>query len=263
MSAKQTGVDAVSTAALRFSFAALVMVALLWACGDPLTLPSMRRSMAGGLAIGVEVVLSFTALQQTTVVNVGVITAMQPVVVLGIAYVAFGERPGGRNVLLGTVALACVLVVVASSSGSPEWHLRGDLVAFAAVGCFSLYLAMARHTAVELNAAHYTAATAVWGALVAVPLAFAVEGQVTVPAGSGWGWLAFLVIGAGVVGHQAMNWSLRHIPFWVGSSVILLLPVGAALMAWMVLDEALTRYQVLAMAGVVLALGAMARPRVR
>jgi drug/metabolite transporter (DMT)-like permease len=56
-----------------------------------------------------------------------------------------------------------------------------------------------------------------------------------------------------------MNWSLVRIPLWVGSTFTLLIPVFSALLAWMVLGEAVTVVQGVAMAVVIVALAVVVR----
>ena len=56
-----------------------------------------------------------------------------------------------------------------------------------------------------------------------------------------------------------MNWSLVRIPLWVGSTFTLLIPVFSALLAWVVLGEALTVVQAVAMAVVIGALAMVVR----
>jgi len=54
-----------------------------------------------------------------------------------------------------------------------------------------------------------------------------------------------------------MNWSLVRIPLWVGSTFTLAIPVFSAVLAWLVLGEAVSIVQGLAMVVVIGALGAI------
>jgi drug/metabolite transporter (DMT)-like permease len=65
--------------------------------------------------------------------------------------------------------------------------------------------------------------------------------------------VALLVVG-GLLGHSLMNWGIPRLPLWLSSTLTLLIPVFASVAAWIFLDEALSRWQLLAMAVVVGAL---------
>ena len=75
------------------------------------------------------------------------------------------------------------------------------------------------------------------------------------PSWTNWGWLIGLAFGAGLLGHEMMNWSLRRIPIWLGSTFTLVVPVISSLAAWVWLGEPLNLLQGVAMAVV---LGALA-----
>jgi drug/metabolite transporter (DMT)-like permease len=77
------------------------------------------------------------------------------------------------------------------------------------------------------------------------------------PGNDDWVALLALTVGAGILGHSIMNWSLVRVPLWLGSVLTLLIPVVGAGVAWIFLDEALTALQVGAMAVVIASLAAI------
>jgi drug/metabolite transporter (DMT)-like permease len=68
-----------------------------------------------------------------------------------------------------------------------------------------------------------------------------------------------MILGSGIVGHSLMNWSLQRIPLWVGSTFTLFIPVASAALAWLILDEAVSALQGIAMACVIGALAMSVR----
>ena len=76
-------------------------------------------------------------------------------------------------------------------------------------------------------------------------------------------WLAVLAFGLGFLGHNAMNWSLQHVPLWLASTLTLFTPVVASALAWLVFDEALSTLQMLALALVVATLAMIVRNQSR
>ena len=246
-------------AVYRFWIYALILVAWMWARGVRVSARIMRHTAAGGLALGLDVALFFSAVKETTIVNATVIGALQPIVVGFVAWRFFGERIRSRDVGLAAVAIAAVVVVVAAGTGRPEWNITGDLLAVGALFAWSGYFIFSKQSRDVLTPGEFTLGTALWTAGFNTPLAVAFGQDLSWPAASDWVWLLVLAFGAGIVGHVLMNWSLVRIPLWLGSTFTLLIPVTSASMAWLFLDQPLRAVQVLAMLIVLVALTAMVR----
>ncbi len=84
--------------------------------GTPFRLRIIRDSMWGGIALGADIALFFSAVKLTSIVNATIIGSMQPIVVGVIAARFFGEKIGLRNVAWSLVALAGTVVVVAAGA---------------------------------------------------------------------------------------------------------------------------------------------------
>lgn len=117
----------------RFAFFAVMIIVWMSAQGTPFRLRVIRDSMWGGIALGADIALFFSAVKLTSIVNATIIGAMQPIVVGVIAAKFFGETIGLRNVAWSFVALCGTIVVVASSAGDATNDWRGDLLALAAM----------------------------------------------------------------------------------------------------------------------------------
>ena len=246
-------------AVYRFWIYGLILVAWMWARGVKLSSRIMRHTAAGGIALGLDVALFFSAVKETTIVNATVIGAMQPIVVGFVAWRFFGERIRGRDVGLAAVAIGAVVVVVAAGTGRPEWNVTGDLLSIGALFAWSGYFIFSKQSRGVLTPGEFTLGTALWTAGINTPLAIAFGQDLSWPSSGDWVWLIVLAFGAGIVGHVLMNWSLVRIPLWLGSTFNLLIPVTAATMAWLFLDQPLRAVQVLAMIVVLAALGGMVR----
>ncbi len=223
--------------------------------GATLDLHTLTASAAGGVSLGLDVVFFFSAVKLTSIVNATTIGAMQPVVVAIVAARFFGERIRRRHVVAALVAIAAVVVVVIESSGTPEWSPRGDLLAVGAVFAWSGYFIFSKRSKGVLTSQQYTAGTALWTTLICLVAGFAFGQDMSPPAGSDWWLLLGLTLGAGILGHSIMNWSLVRIPLWLGSVLTLLIPVVGAVVAWIFLDEALSALQI---AAIVVVIGALA-----
>jgi drug/metabolite transporter (DMT)-like permease len=60
-----------------------------------------------------------------------------------------------------------------------------------------------------------------------------------------YSWILLLALLPQLTSHSIYNWALRYLPASLVSTVTLTEPVGSAVLAWVILDEALTRLTIL------------------
>jgi drug/metabolite transporter (DMT)-like permease len=254
---KSIDMDPIAVAFWRFGVYALLFSAWVRARGGRIDLEILRRTMPGGLCLAADVMLFFTAVKHTNVVNATTIGALQPLLLGLVATRLFGERIRMREVAAAVVAIAGVVVIVVQSAGTPEWSPAGDLAAVGALFAWSAYWIFAKRADGSITPMEYTAGTGWWTAIAALPVGLLVGHDMSVPALSSWVPLAALILVGGVLGHGMMNWAIVRVPLWLGSTLTLLIPVISSLAAWLFLDETLTVVQLAAMAVVVAALTAI------
>ena len=257
--AKYIDMGSLAIGLYRFAFFSLVLIVWMSVRGTPFHLRIIRDSMWGGIALGADIALFFSAVKLTSIVNATIIGSMQPIVVGVIAAKFFGEKIGLRNVAWSAVALAGTVVVVAAGADDGTTDLRGDLLALAAMLSWSAYFITSKNSKKKMTSTEFTAGTALWTMAICAPLGFAFGQDMSWPSATNWGWLILMAATSGLIGHAMMNWSLVRIPLWVGSTFTLLIPVFSALLAWIVLDETVTATQAVAMAVVIGALAVVVR----
>ena len=257
--AKSIDMGGVAIGAYRFMLYGLIVAALMSVRRRPLTWTAMKASFAGGMALGLDVAFFFSAVKETTIANATVIGALQPVVVAVIAARWFGERIDRRDVLLGSMALAGVVIVVAGARENADSSVLGDLFAVGALFSWSAYFVFSKRAKGVISPNEYTVGAALWCGAFNIPIALAFGQSLAWPSASSWVGLLVLAFGAGLLGHSLMNWSIQQIPLWLGSTFTLLIPVVSAAAAWIALDEPLTALQIGAMALVLLALAGIVR----
>lgn len=251
---KSIEMDAISIAAWRFLLYAIVLTGWLMARGGTLSVRILRGSLAGGAFLAADVMLFFTAVQLTNIVNATTIGAMQPIVIAVFATRVLGERIHGREYAAAAVAIVGVVVVITQSSGTPEWSGLGDLAAVGALLTWSGYFIVAKRTAGTLTPLEFTVGTGWWVAVFAFPTGLIAGQDMSPPPSSELVPLLGLLIVGGLLGHSLMNWGIPRLPLWLSSTLTLLIPVFASVSAWIFLGEALTAWQLVAMAVVVAAL---------
>ena len=243
----------------RFWLFAIALVAYMKLRGQTFNLRSMRVTALGGIALGADIALFFSAVKETSIVNATIIGSLQPILVGVVAARFFGETVRARDALWSLVALVGVVVVVTTSTTGGESGRTGDLLAAGAMFSWSAYFIASKRSKGHVTPTEFTAGTAAWTALIVTPLGFAFGQDMSLPSAKNWALIGAMAVGSGIIGHVLMNWSLVRIPLWVGSTFTLLIPVFSALIAWVFLDEAIVARQGLAMAVVIGALAVIVR----
>ena len=257
--AKGIEMGGLAIGAYRFWIFGLGLVIWMQVRGTPITIRVLRKSVWGGIALGADIALFFTAVKETSVVNATIIGSLQPILVGIIAAKFFGEKIRKQDAVWSLVALAGVVVIVASSADDAVTSLRGDLLAAAAMFSWGGYFIASKQSKQEMTPTEFTSGTSLWTAIICTPLGFVFGQDMSLPSAKNLGLLLVMIAVSGIIGHSLMNWSLVRIPLWVGSTFTLLIPVFSALLAWVFFDEELLAIQAAAMAVVLGALAIIVR----
>ena len=202
-----------------------------------------RRDLAGAIVAGVALAVHFAAwfesLEHTSVAASVTLVQSQPIFVALGAGLLLGERISRETVLGIVVAIA---VAAAMSLGGGRAALSGATTygnALALLGAVTVaaYVLAGRSIRQRVSLLPYV--TVVYGACaVSLFVLVHVQGHsyVGYPARE---WLLFLglAIGPGVFGHTVSNWVLEHLESVVVSVAWLGEPVGATLLALVLLAE--------------------------
>lgn len=239
----------------RLLTATVVVNVTLLSRGRHLDRAVLAATAPAGVALGVNMALFFSAVQQTSVANATLISVLSPIPLLVVGRLAFGESATGRDVAWILLAIAGAALVLRSSNTEGTGNLSGDLLALGSMVALALYFAAgkrARHTVETLP---FMAGLFTWGAIVVTPIAL-ISGQALVPDGAGAGtWLRVaLVVALPGTGHVLTNFAHNGVPLAVIGILQLANPVGAALLAYWLLDQSVAPVQ---MAGMVVVIGAL------
>ncbi len=256
---KLIAMEGLALAFLRLWLGFLVMLPVIVLARRRLSWEVLRRSAPGGLLLGLDVTLFFSALKLTSVANATLIGALQPALVLVVAGPWFGERVGVREVGWTLAAVAGAVVVIAGASGTPAWSPLGDLLAVGALLTFTGYFLVTKRARQTVDTLGYMTGVMLAGALVATPLALASGQDLRPPRAVDWLWLALFVLVPGAGGHILMSWAQRYVDVSVTSLLTVGMPVVAAVAALALLGEPLTVPQVLGGLVVLVAITAILR----
>jgi drug/metabolite transporter (DMT)-like permease len=178
------------------------------------------------------------SLERTTVAASSILVSTQPVFVAILGWPTLRERPSRRawtGILLAVVGAA---VIAGGDLALDRRALLGDFLAVAGALWVSAYYVLARFIRATKDLVPYVTVvytlTAGWLLLSAWVAGTPLHGY----DGATWAALAALALGPTVFGHTAMNYALRYIRAYEVNVSILGEPIGAALWAALLLDEA-------------------------
>jgi drug/metabolite transporter (DMT)-like permease len=248
------GLSGLGIACYRVWFGAVVVTALFLGSGRRITRELLRLSLLGGLAFTADLVLFFSAVQETTVANATILGALQPLLVLGIAGRMFGEPPRAVEIGWGAVAVGGTALVVLGGDGGGAASRHGDLLAVGALVAWTLYFVASKTARLRLTSFEYLTGMAIVAAVAIVPLPFLFEGTIGTTDTGGWLSIVFLALFNGLLGHFFMSYSHGHVTLLAVSLLTLGIPVIATAVAALWLDESLTLVQV---GGMVVVLAAL------
>jgi drug/metabolite transporter (DMT)-like permease len=203
------------------------------------TWAALRACAVGGVLFAADIGLGFTAVKKTTVADVALIGALAPVVIVLVSAYRLHERVTLRAWLLVAASFVGVVIVALASAGRPSWSLTGDILAFLGIGTWSAYWFFSRHVRERFDPIVYFACVMLVGAVTMTPVALLLEG---VPTGvQGRDVFAFVTVALfpGFVGHTLVIWSHRHVASWLSALITQVSPVITAVLAWLVLREAI------------------------
>jgi drug/metabolite transporter (DMT)-like permease len=256
--AASIGLPGVQLASWRMALGAALYLGFLATRRRWISADALRHGWQGGVAFGLTASLMFTALQETTVANATVITALQPLVIMALADRLFGERFRPELLAATMVTLGGVALVIFGSTSTPAWSPRGDALAFGALLAWVWYFPASKRAREYLDALTYQTVVLVVGLPIAVSFALVTTGSVGRPTAGQWIGILTMVLIPGT-GHLLMNWSHAHIPITLASILTLSVPVLSTIGAAIFIDEPIVAWQVAGMAVVVVGLGWLIR----
>ena len=206
------------------------------------------RSDYGGLAVAGlffagDLACWHWSITFTSVANATLLANFAPVFVALASFALFGER-FSRMFLFGmAAALAGACVLMGRSFTLSPTNLLGDALGLVTAAFYAGYIVSVG----RLRAKFSTATIMAWSGLVTCVVLFPVavlSGEKLVPITlHGWVVLLGLALVSHAGGQSLITYALAHLPAAFSSVSLLLQPAVAAVLAWVILGEALGPYQ--------------------
>ncbi|WP_448571295.1 DMT family transporter [Trichothermofontia sp.] len=228
-------------AASRLTIAALCLLPAWW------QLPRWQRqpqAIAYALAAGTCLALHFatwiTSLAYTSIAASTVIVTTNPVWVALLSWWLWQERPPQRTLVGIGIALGGGLLIALGDAhgGAGSQPLLGDVLALVGAWAASLYFLLGREAqrrGLGVTAYGAIAYTAAAGLLLPLPLLAGAAYWPQPP--MVYACIILMALLSQVIGHTSCNWAMRWTSPTIVALALLLEPVGASVLAWMVFQE--------------------------
>ena len=210
--------------------------------------------LAAGLFFAADLATWHIAIGMTTVANATLLANLAPMFVAPAAWLLWRERVN-RIFLLGLLlALAGTAILMGEGLGLDRGRLAGDALSVVAAAFYAgylLYVSYLRrrgHSAMRLLS--WSSATV---AVVLLPAAWLAQETILPQSLHGWTVLAGLALFSHIGGQGLITYSMATLPASFSAVGLLIQPLAAALLAWMLLHERFGAQQ--AVAGAVILSG--------
>lgn len=221
----------------------------LWSAAEGASPGTMRRRPAGrrdflglalaGLLFAGDLAFWHWSIRFTTVANATLLANFAPVFVALAGFLLFGER-FSRTFLAGmSAALVGAAVLMGKSLSLGASNLLGDALGLVTAMFYAGYIV----TVGRLRGHFSTASIMAWSGLISCAALLVItlvsEESLITTTLYGWAVLAGLALISHAAGQSLIAFGLAHLPATFSSVSLLLQPAVAALLAWLILGEAL------------------------
>ena len=246
-----SGASPVSTAFYR-SVIALPVLAVLAAIErrrhGSRSLKQRIRAVAAGVFLAVDLILWTHAIVDIGAGVATVLGNLQVLIVAGLAWLIWHERPG-RAVALALPVVMLGIVLVSGLAGRPasgQHPLAGIGYGLAMSFAYACYLMMLRRSSADSAHVAGPVADSTAGATVtSLAIGLVGGGLALHPIWPALGWLIMLALISQVAGWLMITSSLPRLPAAVGSLMLLLQPAASLGLAAVILGERPTLLQIL------------------
>jgi drug/metabolite transporter (DMT)-like permease len=243
-----TGTGPAAAGFWRLAFALPALALITRRASGPLGRPSRITAIAG-LMFALDLGFWHYGIKFTSVANATVLSNITPVVVTAFAWIFLRQRPRALFLLAVAVALAGVWMMAVGKAGGG--HVLnaplGNLFSLSTALWYALYFLAVSEARKTEGASRVMFWSGVVGAPLLLMAALTLREQIA-PATAA-GWAACVGLGAvHVLGQGSIAWGLGRLPTSTASVVVLVQPIVAGLMGWILFGELLGPLQTAGMA---------------
>lgn len=198
-----------------------------------------------GVFLGLHFLFWISSLKWTSVASSMIVTSLEPVFVLIGAFFLFRERMRTIGFLGVGIAIAGTCIVGWGDFGTSRAAVVGDSLSFAGTLAVSVYMLAGQHVRHRMSSPIYNTVVFLVAGLVLAVYNIATATPLIAYGAKEWGIFLLLALIPTVLGHGLFNWVLKYVRASTISMSVLGEPVGAILLAYVLLGESVTQAQIL------------------
>lgn len=243
---KMCRAPAITIAFYRLSIASLFYLFILRARGsikNTFTMTQVKWAFCAGAALALHFITWISSLSYTSVASSTILVVTSPV------WAALGSALFLQEKIRAATAIGIIITFIGSSiiSGAdftlaPQ-ALFGNLLAIAGAVFAAVYLVIGRRLRAAIDVLSYI--TVVYGVAAVMSLFFLILTHSPLAGFSTrtFGLLLGIALFPQIIGHTSLNWALKYFSATTVAIVSLGEPIGASLLAWLLLDERVSGIQ--------------------
>jgi len=210
-------------------------------------------SIIAGVFLAFHFILWFESLEYTSVASSVVLVTLQPLFSFAGTYLFFKEKISLHAITSAIIAIIGSIVISWGDFKVSGMALFGDFLALLACAMVTAYLLFGQHVRKKHSLTAYTfivyGISSITLFFYCIMLKYPLSGYPS----SDWVYFLLLAIIPTLLGHSLFNWSLKWISTNVISVSILFEPVGAIILAYILLGEFVMLTQVIG--GIIILIG--------
>jgi drug/metabolite transporter (DMT)-like permease len=184
------------------------------------------------------------SIRYTTVANATLFANFAPIYVTLAAVVLFKERFNRSFIAALVIATTGSIILMGTSANLGQTFVKGDILGMITAIFYAAYLISVGRLRARFNTASIMFWSSLSAAIILLPVSM-LSGDALIPqTNAGWGKLLALAWISHVAGQGLIAYALAHLSTAFSSLSLLVQPVCAALLAWMIFAEALTLSQI-------------------
>ncbi len=236
------GIPVLSLAAWRLGVAVLLLspFGLARLNVDRPRVHDKHIAMGSGIFLAFHFILWIASLEKTSVASSVVLVDTSPIFVGIGAWAFLGERPRA-----GLIAGICLSVTGGAIIGWGDMQISGealigDLLALGGAVMAAGYLILGRRVRPRMQLLPYLTVSYGTAAVILLAGALITRSPLTGFSSVDYLYLVLLAVGPQLLGHGTLNWALRYLPAGTVAVITLGEPIGATVLAYLILGEGAT-----------------------
>jgi len=229
-------------AAYRLAIASFIVVPWAWWQSRGMTAVNLRRrdlflGALSGVALALHFAFWISSLSYTSVASSVVLVTISPLIV-GVVSHFFTDDKMSRDTLLGIcVSMIGGIVIGYEGAQLGSRMIFGDLLALLGSVAVAAYFLLGRNLRGRLPLLSYISIAYFSAAFVLLFLCLAMKQSLSGYSNETYLMLILLALGPQLLGHSYLNWALRYVSATFVTVAVLGEPVGATLLAYLILRE--------------------------